>query len=216
MIVNKGSKERGFASSHVITTKARMGAVTHAGTPPSPPDLSRMVVCGLDGLQAVGDAPGSAFWWVREGKRKGKGPQQAHTSTYLPSASPINIPGKTLDSRDADALDDDGLPPVGTKIKEGDALYSVVDETTGRTKVKRYKGEDAIVLYVSVSGSNEHPNKAMRAIIRLSINVSGGGFTLVCPAKALTRSVMPCVGDDSSVTRSLVTSSPVGTARKVS
>ncbi len=47
----------------------------------------------------------------------------------------------------------DGLPAVGQRVKSGDVLFSVFDESTGRTRVQRYKGfEDAYIDEVRLLG----------------------------------------------------------------
>ena len=39
-------------------------------------------------------------------------------------------------------LDLDGLPFVGTRVKSGDSLAAYVDDTTGRTRFDKYKGDE--------------------------------------------------------------------------
>jgi DNA-directed RNA polymerase I subunit RPA2 len=39
-------------------------------------------------------------------------------------------------------LDEDGLPPVGEKFKAGEAMVAYWDEVTGKTKFKKFKGDD--------------------------------------------------------------------------
>lgn len=39
-------------------------------------------------------------------------------------------------------LDQDGLPCVGTRLAPGDPLAAYVDDTTGRTKFVKYKGDE--------------------------------------------------------------------------
>ena len=39
-------------------------------------------------------------------------------------------------------LDDDGLPGVGIKVSYGDYIAAYVDDTTGKTKFIKYKGEE--------------------------------------------------------------------------
>lgn len=39
-------------------------------------------------------------------------------------------------------IDDDGLPFVGVKLQPGDPYAAYVDDTTGRTKFVKYKGDE--------------------------------------------------------------------------
>jgi DNA-directed RNA polymerase I subunit RPA2 len=78
-------------------------------------------------------------------------------------------------------LDVDGLPFVGMQLKPGDALYSVIDETTGQATVERYKSMepayvDAVKLlgddhhYVDGGGRGEGGGRLQKVSIRLRIN----------------------------------------------
>ena len=67
--------------------------------------------------------------------------------------------GKEIDMENIDKLDDrvgeDGLPDVGTWVQEGDSLFCVVDELTGRHKVGKHKEiEKACVQNVTLLGSD--------------------------------------------------------------
>lgn len=77
--------------------------------------------------------------------------------------------GKRRYDMHAEHLDRDGLPYVGTKLKPGDAFYSVINDTTRQARIERYRGEEAIVLQVSLLGLDT-PTEAQRASIKLYIN----------------------------------------------
>jgi len=53
-------------------------------------------------------------------------------------------------------LDMDGLPCIGAKISSGDPIAAYMDETTGRTKFVKYKGdEQAYIDEVRLLGMHE-------------------------------------------------------------
>src|ERR1700690_1243373 len=53
-------------------------------------------------------------------------------------------------------LDKDGLPFIGAKLSSGDPVAAYIDDTTGRTKFVKYKGdEQAYVDEVRMLGMNE-------------------------------------------------------------
>lgn len=55
-------------------------------------------------------------------------------------------------------LDMDGLPFVGTHIKNGDPLAAYIDDTTGRTRFVKYKGDEmAYINEVRLLGEVQHP-----------------------------------------------------------
>ncbi|EKM79946.1 hypothetical protein AGABI1DRAFT_119994 [Agaricus bisporus var. burnettii JB137-S8] len=59
-----------------------------------------------------------------------------------------------------DFLDLDGLPYIGTRLKAGDPIAAYIDETAGRTKFVKYKGDemayvDEVRLLASDSGDTE-------------------------------------------------------------
>lgn len=91
-------------------------------------------------------------------------------SEYREPGQPITHHfGKRNRDPKAANLDKDGLPYVGSKLKTGDPLYCVINDTTGQARVEKYKGEDAIVLQVSLLGLDT-PTEAQRASIKLYIN----------------------------------------------
>jgi DNA-directed RNA polymerase I subunit RPA2 len=64
-------------------------------------------------------------------------------STLRERGEPVRHRFGLSDRRAADGkLDVDGLPPVGTRLVEGDPLYAVMNETTHVAKIERYKGTD--------------------------------------------------------------------------
>ncbi|KAJ1728702.1 hypothetical protein LPJ61_003892 [Coemansia biformis] len=52
-----------------------------------------------------------------------------------------------------DRIDVDGLPFPGVRVQSGDALYAVIDDVRGRTKVFKYKGENGYVETVRLLAS---------------------------------------------------------------
>jgi DNA-directed RNA polymerase I subunit RPA2 len=66
-------------------------------------------------------------------------------------------PGHLAD-RFIDKIDDDGFPPVGTLLREGDPLAVYWDDITARTMVESYHGpEDGFVDEVRVLGIPPDP-----------------------------------------------------------
>lgn len=47
-----------------------------------------------------------------------------------------------MSAKIAESLDDDGLPPIGLRVEEGDPLYVVVDAVTGKVKIGRHKSSE--------------------------------------------------------------------------
>ncbi|KAI8873354.1 beta and beta-prime subunits of DNA dependent RNA-polymerase [Ramicandelaber brevisporus] len=67
-------------------------------------------------------------------------------------------------------VDDDGLPFIGQRLTEGDPLCAYVDDVTGRTKIKRYKGtEVAYVDEVRLLGSDAGDQELQCIHIKLRI-----------------------------------------------
>lgn len=67
-------------------------------------------------------------------------------------------------------VDNDGLPFVGSKVTQGDAIAAYVDDTTGRTKVHKYKGDEvAYVDEVRVLGSDNGDQELQKIHIKLRI-----------------------------------------------
>jgi len=69
------------------------------------------------------------------------------------------------------SLGSDGLPEVGQRIKPGDALCAIIDESTGRHTVKRHKSsETAIVEEVRLLAGESSGALCEKASIKLRIN----------------------------------------------
>ncbi|KAF8138317.1 DNA-directed RNA polymerase I polypeptide 2 [Boletus edulis] len=66
-------------------------------------------------------------------------------------------------------LDRDGLPYVGTKLDAGDPIAAYVDDTTGRTRFVRYKGdEQSIVDQVRLLGMATLNSKKLHITLRVT------------------------------------------------
>lgn len=67
-------------------------------------------------------------------------------------------------------IDVDGLPAVGTKVSPDDVLFSVYDETTGQTRVEKYKGfEDAYIEEVRLLGDDNGEGPLQKINIKFRI-----------------------------------------------
>ncbi|KAH8092458.1 beta and beta-prime subunits of DNA dependent RNA-polymerase [Cristinia sonorae] len=67
-------------------------------------------------------------------------------------------------------LDYDGLPFVGTKVSSGDYIAAYIDDTTGRTKFVKYKGdEDAFIDTVRLLGSDAGDSELQKVHLTLRI-----------------------------------------------
>ncbi len=67
-------------------------------------------------------------------------------------------------------LDLDGLPFVGTRVTSGDPVAAYVDETTGKTKFAKYKGDEtAYVDTVRLLGSDAGDSELQKIHITLRI-----------------------------------------------
>jgi len=143
MIVNKASYERGFAHASVYKTI---------------------------NIDLVAQSRGG------ESKREVLANHPV-TAASAAGAAAIAAPGSVAVSggmqRTVPSLDADGLPPVGTLVREGDPLYAVYDTVTGKTKVIKHKGsEPAYVEAVAVLGADAKAPSSLvqKASIRLRIN----------------------------------------------
>lgn len=75
-----------------------------------------------------------------------------------------------VSGRDSARMDEDGLPQVGTKVTQGDSLYSVVDQVTQKSHITRYKSnEDAFIDTVRVIGEEESNNPCQKVHIKYRI-----------------------------------------------
>ncbi|OCF60309.1 DNA-directed RNA polymerase I subunit RPA2 [Kwoniella mangroviensis CBS 10435] len=67
-------------------------------------------------------------------------------------------------------LSRDGLPRIGTRIKSGDPLAGYIDDTTGKTKFHKYKGDEvAFVDEVRLLGSDSGDSELQKIHIKLRI-----------------------------------------------
>jgi len=66
-------------------------------------------------------------------------------------------------------LDADGLPFIGSQLKEGDPLYCVIDETTDMPKIEKYKGELAYVEEVRILGDDSGQSELQLVNIKLRV-----------------------------------------------
>lgn len=67
-------------------------------------------------------------------------------------------------------ISEDGLPIIGTKVKTGDPLCAYIDDTTGRTKFHKYKGDEtAFIDEVRVLGSDAGDAELQKIHIKLRI-----------------------------------------------
>ncbi|RKP09581.1 hypothetical protein THASP1DRAFT_34361 [Thamnocephalis sphaerospora] len=70
-------------------------------------------------------------------------------------------------------LDLDGLPFIGIKLRDGDPMCAYVDDVTGRTIVKKFKGlEDGYVDQVRLLGSDAGDKECQKVHIRFRITRS--------------------------------------------
>ncbi|KIM75007.1 hypothetical protein PILCRDRAFT_79465 [Piloderma croceum F 1598] len=88
--------------------------------------------------------------------------------------------GKDIWTREGDRqhsccqfLDKDGLPCIGAKLSSGDPVAAYIDETTGRTKFVKYKGdEQAYVDEVRLLGSDAGDSELQKLHVTLRITRS--------------------------------------------
>lgn len=120
MILNKSAYERGFGHASVYKNVKV--------------DIKDEIERA--GASAKGDKPRMRF---SNKKLRGGGAQ----NRGLPSAQ---TEGGNIGSTDEvlyPTLGEDGLPEIGTWVKEGDPIYCVVDELTGRDKAGKHKEKEA-------------------------------------------------------------------------
>ncbi|KAF5097595.1 hypothetical protein D0Z00_002353 [Geotrichum galactomycetum] len=67
-------------------------------------------------------------------------------------------------------LDSDGLPMIGAKIEEGDPIAAFFDETSGKTRVKKYKSSEvAFIEEVKLLGEDSGDTEFQNLTIKLRI-----------------------------------------------
>lgn len=106
--------------------------------------------------------------------------------------------GGEAGDRIVESLDMDGLPPIGLHVTEGDALYCVVDATTGRAKIGRHKdSEPAYVEEVRLLGvDNSRTTELTKISIKLRYNrnpVVGDKFSSRHGQKGVLSTLFPQV-----------------------
>ncbi|KAI8516019.1 DNA-directed RNA polymerase I subunit RPA2, partial [Branchiostoma belcheri] len=75
------------------------------------------------------------------------------------------------DKRAEGRLDDDGLPPIGSKLESGDPYYSYMDKQTGEARVVFYKNQEkAIVDNIKVLGNDQGTSDLNKVAIVMRIN----------------------------------------------
>lgn len=91
--------------------------------------------------------------WVDLGDYRRRGePISHHFGWTAKGAEVTSVPKKLLDKA-KDFVDMDGLPIVGTRLRQGDPMYAYVDDVTGKVNLGNYKGmEDAYVDEVRLLG----------------------------------------------------------------
>jgi DNA-directed RNA polymerase I subunit RPA2 len=77
------------------------------------------------------------------------------------------------------SLSEDGLPPVGSWVKEGDPIYCIVDSQTGKDRIGKHKEkEDACVQNVRLLGTNNKDVMKVSMTLRIPRNpVIGDKFS---------------------------------------
>jgi DNA-directed RNA polymerase beta subunit len=126
-IINKSSFERGFGWGNVYKTYE---IDLMKDRPPTEKGRFAFHNKYLVGEEAVRSLPSSSTGIVFENKRSVQ-------------------PGERI----YESLDEDGLPPIGLHVREGDALYCYVDETTKSHRVVKHKDlEPAYVEEVRLLG----------------------------------------------------------------
>ncbi|XP_031556701.1 DNA-directed RNA polymerase I subunit RPA2-like [Actinia tenebrosa] len=74
------------------------------------------------------------------------------------------------DARTEGRLDSDGLPPIGSKLENGDPFYSYIDNTTGEATIKKYTNlEPCIIDDVKILGNEMGDKPLTKVCIKLRI-----------------------------------------------
>eukprot|EP00559_Dactyliosolen_fragilissimus_P003415 CAMPEP_0184857366 /NCGR_PEP_ID=MMETSP0580-20130426/2536_1 /TAXON_ID=1118495 /ORGANISM="Dactyliosolen fragilissimus" /LENGTH=1332 /DNA_ID=CAMNT_0027352931 /DNA_START=45 /DNA_END=4043 /DNA_ORIENTATION=- len=148
MILNKSSYERGFGHASVYKT---------------------VKVDLLEEAKHMKSDSGIAGYDKAKLKFTNKAPKQSDHLNHHNHNNSLSSPnaGGTLcvDDKLHHNLGQDGLPEVGTWVKEGDALYCYVDELTNKTRVGKHKEkETACIQHVRLLGKHRDPqNKSIGA-----------------------------------------------------
>jgi DNA-directed RNA polymerase I subunit RPA2 len=140
MILNKSSYERGFGHASVYKTI----------TVDIKDEIERA------GASSSGDKPRMRFGnkTVRSSVKRWRPDNEAEGDNDAES---------TTDEVMYPNLGEDGLPEVGTWVKEGEALYCVIDELTGRDRPGKHKEkETACIQHVRVLGQTAGTTKTSR------------------------------------------------------
>ncbi|WVR09206.1 hypothetical protein IAU60_006268 [Kwoniella sp. DSM 27419] len=74
------------------------------------------------------------------------------------------------DAEAHNTISKDGLPRIGSRVKQGDPICAYVDDTTGRTKFHKYKGDEtAFIDEVRLLGSDSGDAELQKIHIKLRI-----------------------------------------------
>eukprot|EP00049_Salpingoeca_infusionum_P002414 m.56554 g.56554 ORF g.56554 m.56554 type:complete len:1175 (+) comp11566_c0_seq6:1231-4755(+) len=66
-------------------------------------------------------------------------------------------------------IDKDGLPMVGMRLKAGDPYYSIIDDATGKARIKRYTGDPATVEKVAIISNTSSGTGIQHISVTLSL-----------------------------------------------
>lgn len=151
MILNKSSYERGFGHASVYKT---------------------IMIDLQDEIEKSGGSKGGK---VRVAFRNKERQDRGSIRRADPSEDRDGIDKSDNTDWEYPNLSEDGLPHVGTKVNEGDAMYSIVDNLTGKSRVGKHKEkEPAYIQAVRRLGSNNEtsmsPSGSDKASITLRFN----------------------------------------------
>jgi len=180
MILNKSSVERGAFHAAVYKTETvdladERGArptfgvdrPPRASRPAGNTDVDEATACPVDEAPYARSVPGNAF-----------GQELPRNMASRPGSSAVTEKGVVPGARhpEADTLDLDGLPHVGTVVWPGRGWLGLKDLATGRCAQKRLKGEepaivDQVTLVGPMSASKARSAAAASAPLRASIRL---------------------------------------------
>ncbi|KAJ3325981.1 hypothetical protein HDV06_002366 [Boothiomyces sp. JEL0866] len=92
--------------------------------------------------------------WVDLSDHRKRGEPITHHFGFVATGEDETTMNEKQYAKAREFLDEDGLPMVGIRIKEGDPYYAYVDDVTGKVTVKNYKGEDCIIDQVRIVASD--------------------------------------------------------------